>query len=209
MGRESRRPRRKDLDRGDAGRMVAAHGKCVVLLSTDLRVQQFYEHWLAERARLAAAGPPPGITSTAELEQVIAREHAEQIDALAGVLRAMGVPWRWAAEALIGTVFPIAVHNARHPHGPRQVLQVSADGLGTLPAGRKPRHGGQDVWQWVTWWYQHKVKVPPVSIYKLAQEYAAREYRHSRADSVVEDGIVRAEQLLNRVIRPAGLGQSL
>jgi hypothetical protein len=84
------------------------------------------------------------------------------------------------------------------------MLQVSADGLATLPAGRQPRHQGRDIRQWVDWWYRHTVKSPTDSVYRLALEYATRENRHTRADSVVEDGIQRAENLLNRVIGPIG-----
>jgi len=203
MGRESRRPRTEALDRGDAGRIVGAHGACVIILGTDLRVQEYYKHWIAERDRLAAAGPPRGVTSEAEIDQMLHRQHEAEIAALAALLKTMGVPWRWAAEMLIRVVFPIATHNARSPHD-RQVLKVSADGLETLPAGRKPRHHGQDIRQWVDWWYRHKIKHPPDSIYALAQRYAAREKRLTRADSVVADGIQRAEHLLNRGIDPTG-----
>jgi hypothetical protein len=56
--------------------------------------------------------------------------------------------------------------------------------------------------EWVRWWYRHKVKHPPDSIYALAQEYAEREQRHTRADSVVLEAIERAETLLNSIVPP-------
>jgi hypothetical protein len=209
MGRAARGPREPgDLNRGDAGRLVMAHGACVIILSTDLRVQQHYEQWSRERDRLVTAGPPAGVTSETDVDAMLHWQHDAEIDALAAILLEMGVPWRWVAEALILKVFPILTHNARHPQN-RLLLQVSADGLTALPAGRKPRHHGQDVRQWVEWWYRHKIKAPTDSIYALAQEYAIREKRHTRADSVVEDGIQRAENLLNRVlprkVPPSGL----
>lgn len=202
MGRASRRPRTPAaLNRGDAGRMVMAHGACVMLLATDLRVQQFYTEWLAAQERLRRAGPPAGVQTVDDLERVIVAGREADIDGLAEVLQTMGVPWRWAAEALIMMVFPIAQYNARHPHD-QKALHVSASGLAAVPAGRKPRHQGRDVRQWVDWWYRHKIKHPPDSIYALAKEYADREKRHTRADSVVVDGIQRAENLLNRVMPP-------
>ena len=195
MGRESRRQRDPDdLNRGDAGRIVMAHGKCVQLLASDLRVQEHYRAWALAQDRLDRIGVPPGAPARA----------ATAIDILAAALRPMGVPWRWAAEHLIAIWFPAMLYNERRPPGtPPQIVRVSA-GIVGLPAGRAPRHHGQDVHEWVTWWYRRTVKQPTDSVYALAQEYAIREKRHPRADSVVDDGIKRAESLLNSVVpRPA------
>ena len=89
----------------------------------------------------------------------------------------MGVPWRWGAEALHpdGLLPDAATQCQLHPAGP-PVLQVSADGLTTLPAGRAApaSRSGRRRNGW-SWWYRHKVKHPSDSIYALAQEYAARE----------------------------------
>jgi hypothetical protein len=201
MGRESRRQRDPDdLNRGDAGRIVMAHGALALILRMDPRVQQHYDTWIAEHDRLVREGPQAGVSSEADVDQMLLWQRDAEIDRLAEILRPMGVPWRWAAEALI-KVFPIVTHNARHPDNP-YILQVSAEGLSTLPPGRKPRHQGKDILQWVQWWYRTKVKHPADSVYTLAQEYAAREQRHTRADSVVDDGIKRAESLLSSVIAP-------
>jgi hypothetical protein len=202
MGRESRAKRSGPIDnRGDAGRIVMAHGTCNQLLAADLRVQEHYRLWVA--AHDAWRTDPRtadlrrrGLTE-AQMAEAVARA---DIEALAAVLRPMGVPWRWCAEALIGAYFPTMRWNELHPDDQR-VVKVEAESAG-LARGRMPRHHGRDVAQWVRWWYRHKIKQPPDSVYALAKEYATREKRLTRADSVVEDGIRRAEKLLNAVIPP-------
>jgi hypothetical protein len=205
MGRAARLARQLGPidNRGDAGRIVMAHGTCNQVLCGDLRVQEHYRLW---RAAHDAWRVDPrtadlrrrGLTE-AQMAAAVARA---DVEALAAVLRPMGVPWRWCAEALIGAYFPLMRWNEQHPDDQRG-MQVSADSAG-LPLGRLPRHRGQDVTQWVRWWYRHRIKQPADSIYKLAQEYAARENRLTRADSVVEDGIQRGETLLNRVMPSGG-----
>jgi hypothetical protein len=202
MGRESRLTALGADNRGNRGRMVMAHGKFPTLLAADLRIEQQFRAWVTVQDQRVRDGPPSWIHTQAELDQEMAAIEQAEIEQLAGVLQAMNVPWHWCAQALVVSLFPIMRYNARHPHD-QKVLQVSAPVVG-VPHGRIPRHDGQDVVRDVTWWYRHVVKQPPDSISTLADEYAKQENRVTDARSVVQDGIKRAETLLNSVIPPDG-----
>jgi hypothetical protein len=73
-------------------------------------------------------------------------------------------------------------------------------GVDGLPTGRAPQHGGQTIARDVIWWYRAKIKRPADSIHAIADEYAKVANRVTEARSVVQDGIFRAETLLNREI---------
>lgn len=201
MGRDARLAEALDADnRGNRGRLVVAHGTCNQLLAADLRIEEYYRAWVEAQERYRRHGPPAWAQTTADLARVIAAMRDADIEQLAGVLRAMGVPWRWCAEALVLAYFPTMRYNETHPDDP-QVLRVSA-GIRGLPTGQAPPHGGDAIAENVRWWYRHKIKHPTDSSHALAREYATREKRHTDAHSVIQTGIVRAELLLNGVITP-------
>lgn len=201
MGRDSRLQRALSADnRGNRGRLVVAHGTCSQVMAYDLRILEHFHAWVDAEARLDRAGPPPWVRSVADVDRVIAGIKNAQITVLHTALTALGVPWRWCAEALIRVYFPVMRHNVQHPDAPKMV-KVSAGIIG-LPRGQAPPRGGNDVAEDVRWWYRHRIKSPTDSIHALAEEYATREKRVTDARSVVQTGISRAETLLNMVITP-------
>lgn len=199
MGRDAKLARSLGADnRGNRGRLVVAHGTCNQVLCADLRVVEHYrllvaahEAWRTD----SRAAFVRRFQTVAQMEAAVARA---DIEALAGVLRGIGVPWRWCAEALVHVYFPTMRHNAQHPDNPR-VIQVSA-GIRGLAAGQAPPHDGQEIAENVRWWYRRHIKSPRDSIHALAEEWATRENRVTDSRSVVQTGIKRAELLLNGVI---------
>jgi hypothetical protein len=203
MGRAARaKARRHALGVDNAGnrvRMIVAHGEAVTALAGDLRIQEHFQHWAQAMDQLQRDGPPDWMSPETPIDRVIAAIERGEIDYLADVLRPMGVPWRWCAEALIRVVFPILLHNARHPDD-LKILSIETRWALGLPRGQAPPHDGRELAENVRWWYRAKVKCPKDSIRSLAEEYAERENRVTDARSVVQIGIERAENLLNSTI---------
>jgi hypothetical protein len=199
MGRDARIRRALGADnRGNRGRIVMAHGTCTQLLAADLRMQQQYLAWLYAQDYHRRTGPPPWVRTPAQLQRCMAAIRDAEITFIANVLRDIGFPWRWCAEALVCAYFPAMRHNAQHPHEPR-VIHVSA-GLHGVRPGQAPPHDGQMIAENVRWWYRHRIKSPSDSIHALAEEWALREQRNTDCRSVIQDGISRAEALLKMVI---------
>jgi hypothetical protein len=205
MGRDARLVRALAADnRGNIGRIVMAHGACVTTLAGDLRVQEHYRTWRATQERRFHEGPPPWARTVADVERALEMVRQADIDALALVLQAMGVPWRWCADALVLSVFPIMRHNDEYPTQ-RLALKVSAE-PGGRPLGRMPRHLGREITRNVRWWYRHEIKVPKDELHVLVAEYATSANRVTEAHSVVQNGIAQAKVLLNLVIDPSAPG---
>jgi hypothetical protein len=209
MGRDARLARALAADnRGNRGRIVLAHGACVTTLAGDLRVQEHYRTWRATQERRFHDGPPSWARTEAAVERALEMVRQADIDALALVLHAMGVPWRWCADALVLSVFPIMRHNDEHPTD-RRALHVSAPSA-DMPLGRLPRHLGREITRNVRWWYRADIKDPKDELHVLVkeylQDYAKSAHRSPEAHSVVRNGIEQAKTLLNLVIDPSAPG---
>jgi hypothetical protein len=204
MGRASRGKAHRQLalgadNRGNRWRKIIACNECLALLANDLRVQEQFAVWVRTRD----AGPPAWVHSQEDFDRAWAETQQQRLEQLSAVLRQMGVPWAWCPHVLLTVSFPTMLHNAEHPddlhavHGTYE-LRDAPEG------GKTPRHRGEDVAEWVRWWYRRKIKHPPDEFHALVDEYATRANRVTEAHSVVQNGIERAELLLNVSIRPEG-----
>jgi hypothetical protein len=213
MGRESRLARRPEPrddpageNRGLRSRRLVATNACLALLAQDRRVQAHFRTWLLVERQRNRDGPPSWVRSSADVQRAIAELREADIDALAAVLRDMGVPWRWCAYVLVTVSFPVMRHNlTARSRSELHVVQGTVESHG-LPRGRAPREGGKGIRQWVHWWYRHHVLAPPDPVHVLAAEYVAAytktANRSPEAHSVVLKGISKAIRLLNVEIRP-------
>lgn len=206
MGRESRRERDPNAltPYGEAAAMAVAKKTIVILLSRDLRIVQWSRDWVDRTTERFATESPTREVALQRIFEFFA-DGSGMSDAdfasLETVLRDMGVPWT-DVPALLTVLLRREICNALDPGGAAlRKLNFVVGGLTDHPSGRMPRHSGAEIERNVNWWYRHRIKAPTDSIATLTKEYKENEKRITEAHSVVQNGLSRAEFLLNAEIR--------
>ena len=75
-------------------------------------------------------------------------------------------------------------------------LSIAPNAPLDVPPGRAAKNRGRHIERDVEWFYRAKIKRPRDSPYKIAKEHAQRQRSAGVWTSVVDNGIARAEQLL-------------
>lgn len=78
----------------------------------------------------------------------------------------------------------------------RADVVVTPAATAEMPPGRGAKNGADHIVRYVTWYYRNVIKDPPDSKGALAREYAVGANRNNRSNSVVQNGIKRAIELL-------------
>jgi hypothetical protein len=206
-------PVKEITNRGDAGRVVLAHGALIEALALDPEVVTIYREWRArhEIDPLLAAVRRSGTSvrsmamdgsgterAITRLMRALLNESAADRVALEALLRERQVEARgWITSALL-KAFQLATYNEINPTD-RRGMSVHLGGLGTLAAGKAPRMRGDDIVRNVRWYYRREIKRPPDDLHVLVKEYASEAHRRTEAHSVVRNGIAQAKALLDLI----------
>jgi hypothetical protein len=177
-----RTPTLGDAKTGDALRVTVVLDACLQCLGDDLRVDEHYHPWVAardlERRHHLAwtwAGTTRGADYSAALQQAWTTPPTEtELAALWQTLQGMRVPWPWTAPLLLES-FPLRFRNAHLDPGEQHWgwTLVGVPVPDTKP-GRQPRHQGEDLARFVTYWYRCEIKHPPDPLPALEAEEQAR-----------------------------------
>ena len=174
------------------------------MLKNDPRVVQWARAWVDRiTAREAATSPTrqDAIQRVYEYFSFGTEISGADMDSLSALLSQMGVSWT-DVPGLLLTLLRREICNALDPDGaPSRKLALVVEGLNDHPAGRMPRHQGDEIERDVVWWYRLRVKNPADTVGALTKEYVESANRVTEAHSVVQNGLLRAHNLLNGEIR--------
>jgi hypothetical protein len=201
-----RYPKPGDVKTTDAARLQAAVERCIERLRGDLRVEAYYETWVAarrldqlQRRALAWADTPQSAGHTAAFSAALFEppSPAEKAE-LWTVLQGMRVLWPWTTAALFVT-FPRDYLNVNGaPNGPQLGLVSDIELVKTATPGRLPPEQGERIRRHVDWWYRWRIKIPRDELTELEAEELARtgQTTVARRHSTVIQGVQHVERLL-------------
>jgi hypothetical protein len=174
----------------------------------DARIAAPFEAWflrreidVLERRAHTWWGTPQQTTHTDALWQALYRiPEPDETDAVWQVLQAMGVPWPWAAPALVCWAFPLTLTNSRLPPNQHRPLGavVTMDPSATQD-GRYRTNDGDRIRRHVEWWYRLDIADPPATPRAIEQEERIRTGQASTSSrhSTVLQGKQQAIALLD------------
>lgn len=195
----STRHRQRALDLAsahDADRALVARVAFLDQVGRDPRVQARIQAWAvtpAARACVALFHADAAVTD-AEARALWTRTRRGLGRQLVQDLRPFDAAWlrRWLADLALVMLVQDQANWTRVEFG----FTATGASRYTGPPRRRPKGDGSSIARDVQWFYRARVRHPAESVHALAREYAAATRRRTDARAVVQDGIVRAEVLL-------------
>lgn len=189
---------------GDAGRVGHVVTHYITFLALDLRAFADWEVW-RDRHDLRTLTAvlrrrPPTPDERARMVRVFTETDPADVAIFRRGVAAMRIDRPWVPLLLLRYFQTATWNRLAPPHGRREFsVYFTADAVGHLEKGRKPRYGGWNYQRYVHWHIRRDIKHPPDPPHELEAEYAHLAKRHTPAHSTVIEAIDHVTALLDLV----------
>lgn len=203
-------------NKGEAQGHIIASNALAEILQTDPRVQKVFCNWrrdsgLSDLLEKLKRAPNDTVRQDIQAELLMVFYGAGVVMASvilpSFVSKELGLPYPTLAAQLWIIYQHRIMSEATAPGTFKSVVEVAAPDR--QARGRAPKNGGDSIRRGVGWFYRVHVQQPPESVRSLAREYSEvapargitalrRDKRNGDARSIVQEGIDRAKDLLEK-----------